>query len=325
MTWGQWEEPIASLAARSKVPLMTGHRGRNVVFRIILWTGVAVMVAAATAGWFLAVLLLPGASANAPEFDEGRSMVGLWRDRQRMIHWLGHWGHDDGLLAGKFGDRSLLEPLVDSMISGEGISCAGGHREAGLAMLTNHLCPPTEDLAFWWRNWRTEHRHESQEEWLRLGFAIAGVEMSLPPSPNDWPGLLLLLGESVAEVDESENAHDFPSSALSYNAFRWLRDSGFDPVNYLLDHPEPVSDQEGAGLRAFRKWEEWFRGPVPGRLAFASKDWGWHISKDHMPWGLTSQGRASIWSVLAAVFLVGAGLVVSSRRVLRGLQLGGEA
>jgi hypothetical protein len=272
-------------------------------------------------------VLIPFVSAIAPEFDENRSMVGLWRDWIRGYELLNIGGHDVGDITAHFGDKTWVEPFIASVKTGTGISCAGGHRDAALAYLTNHRCPEGTDLTSYWTEWWTQHQNETQEEWISQGFSQIGISVALPPNPKDWPALLRVVGQKRPalslqdwESPDAPKEADLQPDSICYNAFRWLRDSGFDPVTYVLDHSGSLSESERKGLLAYRDWERWSRGPMPGRLAFApTDDWGWGITKSRRPGILTAGVQGTTFAILAAVALLGAWMVKKGRAKQRHL------
>lgn len=288
----------------------------RIVLRIVGWLVVVAGIAAGLV-WFF--VLTPWLKATQPEWTPDRSLLGLWKDRQRMISVFG-WSHDDGIYAGQFGDPEMVPDLVQSMVRGDGISCAGGHREAGLAFLTNHPGPEDWSLGEYWQKWWTQHQNETQEQWFQAGFAEQGVAVHLPPDLADAPALLRVLGSKAPThfdsppPEEVSMEETFAPEFLRFNAFRWLRDSGFDPVEFLLKREGSVSEEEAKGLREFQYWKRWSQTAVPGRLAFApSDDWGWGIPNDRKPQGLTPSGNLWIGGILLSIIVIGLLLLMGAR------------
>jgi len=287
--------------------------------------GFLLILASVSCAALLKWVLIPFISAVAPEFDENRSMVGLWRDWKRGYELLNISSHYVGDITAHFGDKTWVEPFIASVVSGDGISCAGGHRDAALAYLTNHRCPEGTDLASYWTEWWTQHQDETQEEWISQGFSQIGISLALPPNPKDWHALLQVVGQKRPalslqdwESPDAPKEADLQPDSICYNAFRWLRDSGFDPVAYVLDHSGSLSESERKGLLAYRDWERWSRGPMPGRLVFApADDWGWGITKARMPGILTARVQGSAFAVLVAAALLGTWMVKKGRKMQR--------
>ncbi len=287
--------------------------------------GFLLILASVSCAALLKWVLIPFISAVAPEFDENRSMVGLWRDWKRGYELLNISGHYVGDITAHFGDKTWVEPFIASVVSGDGISCAEGHRDAALAYLTNHRCPEGTDLASYWTEWWTQHQDETQEEWISQGFSQIGISVALPPNPKDWHALLQVVGQKRPalslqdwESPDAPKEADLQPDSICYNAFRWLRDSGFDPVAYVLDHSGSLSESERKGLLAYRDWERWSRGPMPGRLVFApADDWGWGITKARMPGILTARVQGSAFAVLVAAALLGTWMVKKGRKMQR--------
>jgi len=287
------------------------HRRGGIVALI---SGSVLVFAAVCIPFLLWGVLVPGLRITGPpEFSPEYSHEGLWKAGRRSLAF-GFWTHDHGFLVGDFGGKEWVGPLVESMVSGEGIGCAGGHREAALEGITNHSPPEGTDLGAFWSEWWARSAEQTQAEWIRRGFESDGYPVTLPPNERDWPTLLKLLGEkkdgsavrSAGHFPEDDFAH--PRRAR-YNAFRWLRDSGFDPVVYALG-TEAVGDEvTRQGLLAYREFEREFRTGVPGRLEFAPEDdWGKGMPASLRPGILEPRSQGLLAAVLALVFLIGAAL-----------------
>ncbi len=117
-----------------------------------------------------------------------------------------------------------------------------------------------------WDQWTEANRGHSQEEWIRDGFLRYGIKVHLPPERDDTVPLLRLLGRkswdflfSGPEGAETQNA--IPSY-VHYNAYRWLRDSGFEPLEFASSNPSLAANSEiSQGLLTFAAW----RAAYPGR------------------------------------------------------------
>jgi hypothetical protein len=265
-------------------------------------------VGMAFVAWIVLVPWLRG--VGPPEFSPHYSHLGLWEESQRPLRF-GLWAHDHGSIVADFGGKEWVEGLVASMVSGKGIGCDGGHREAALEGITNLSPPEGSDLGAFWSQWWSETGDLSQAEWIRDGFAKDGIHLSLPPKEEDWPALLQVLGESqegpVTDSRFDPNSRFLQARRARYNAFRWLRDSGFDPVAYALDSNGTLDSVHRSGLLAYREFEKDFRTAIPGRLDFApSDDWGKGMPLSLRPKILDPKAQAILAIVLAAVLFAGA-------------------
>jgi len=170
-----------------------------------------------------------------PDWLRRHSTDAYWSEIKISIHRLG-WSHDDGWPAGFYGDAEFMNSVMSHTHADDDISsCMAGHRDNAFRMISNHDLG--EDAAAWLR-WWSENKSKSQVEWIRDGFAVHGVIVNIPPEPSDAEPLLRLLGNT--STNESDQIHDF----LKYNAFRWLRDSDFNPVAFAIsnvtDSTEPT-------------------------------------------------------------------------------------
>ncbi len=283
--------------------------------RLLYTLGTLLCLVAVCAGVFVWLIAVPKISALAPDYDENRSIAGMWRDCEAGLR-LGMWGHDDAFLVGRFGGKAWAEPLAESVISGEGVGCAGGHRDSSLEYLTNHSAPDEEKLAEFWSEWWRKHKDESQAEWIKQGFAVRGIVVALPTSEANWPDLLRVLGAELAGPTQARESKNLQPENIRYNAYRWLRDSGFDPVRFMIDHDEARRDPEiTRGLLEYREKEIYLRTALAGRLDFApDHDWGWAKSLGKPPI-LELRNQVIAAFVLLAVFSLGIGLITHSRRM----------
>lgn len=269
--------------------------------------------ASACLTWFVLIPFLRG--SGPPEFSPHLSHLGLWEQSQIPLK-LGIWAHDHGFIVGDYGGGEWVEGLVASMVSGEGIGCAGGHREEALERITNHSPPEGAGLGAFWSGWWSDARGQTQAEWIRRGFEKDGIRIALPPEKDDWPALLRVLGDRVdGSATESGSSSDNEDSfrhprRARYNAYRWLRDSGFDPLIHVLEREGRPEASERVGLLAYREFENDFRTGVPGRLDFApSDDRGKGMPASLRPAILHPKARAILALVILGAFFAGAGLL----------------
>ena len=82
-----------------------------------------------------------------------------------------------------------------------------------------------------------------------------GVTVHLPPTSDDVEPLLRLLGQQsedeISERKEGESRPEVVPEYIQYNAFRWLRDSGFQPLRFAASNSGVTLDSNIA-LRAPR-------------------------------------------------------------------------
>lgn len=283
---------------------------------ILMVSGVLLSAGSAAAlvlFWFVGV---PGLQSQAPELDPRQSFVGLWKQRERLLK-IGLWTHDDGWRVGEFGGKEWAKPLIDSLLSAKEFGCSNGHPEVGICYIANREPTENEKLGANWLKWWNEHKDESQEQWICDGFAALGVVVALPPDPKDWDALLKVLGAEPGPMPPGYRYHRklYPESAR-YNAYRWLRDSGFDPVQYLigrLDHSLDLTVR--LGIEAYQRRVAGFQTELPGKLSFAPPFEGWGFSPSRVPLALRGGPQAVFTLVTVAATLCGIWLLrLGSRR-----------
>ena len=147
--------------------------------------------------------------------------------------------HDDFDEVGRYGDRTWAKWTVAQAVRGREITDCGhiGHKDSALQYITCQN-PAKETEGHWrqgaaekaWLGWWVENRDKTQEQRIQEGLAQYGALVHLPPSTADREPLLRLLGNTTTNRLESVPRY------VKYNAFRWLRDSGFDPLAYALSN-----------------------------------------------------------------------------------------
>lgn len=241
-------------------------------FRFVGWLGLVLTTFAAIFWWGWAMPIVRG---SVPAWDPQFSAEGFWEAKQAALR-AGFWMHDDGWIAGHFGDKAWAELIIRKISEGAPYyGCENGHQDTALELLTNHFPKETkkEELEKAWLAWWQENSSKTQEEWIRDGFAEAGFAISLPPSRNDWPVLLRIIGASAGPNARPSGRPQPLYGNLRYNAYRWLRDSGFDPVAFLLETDASTLDGDmRGGLTDYVSFDGSARLAFPaGRLAFANR------------------------------------------------------
>lgn len=153
---------------------------------------------------------------------------------------------------GHYGDKQWFLWLVDKMTSDKDFRVCGCTSYA-LALMSNHYAES-------WEEWAKANEGQAQEEWIREGFAKCGLTVHLPPSPDDTEPLLRALGQNTWDVlsngSQGTDASRAVPSYIQYNAFRWLRDSGFDPTAFAASNATALdSEPVRAGLLQYTEWQ----------------------------------------------------------------------
>ena len=189
---------------------------------------VSITVAGVWFGW-----LLPGARRSDPLWAEQFTRKAYWNELQRQIRHHG-WTQDDYVTVGRYGDKGWAEWIMAKAEAGQEIANCGhiGHKDEALKYITcNNPSPGTNwNTEQAWLTWWHTNKNKSQLDWIRDGLRAYGVLVHLPPNEFDHQPLLALLGNSSTNV--SEKTPHF----VKYNAFRWLRDSGFDVLAFAMSN-----------------------------------------------------------------------------------------
>lgn len=277
------------------------------------WRGLTRLVAAVLFGagvfcgyWWL-YRFAPLRKTLDPEWVASHAPRSYWREVQKGIH-RGMWFHDDGFTVGLYGDKAWAEWIMARVEPGIGMGCIGEgptHSATAMRYITNHDLGEEADV---WLVWWRENKSKTQAEWIADGFGKHGFEISLPPAYEQIEILLNILGNPVTNAEYS-----LPGG-IKYNAFRTLRDSGFNPVEYAVEHPS-VSQEIKSGLSEYLRMERIFpAGNGIGILSFGSPndDLGWEGRP--LPFLVTTRFQVIANTLVFGLPVLGAALFLLSFR-----------
>lgn len=205
--------------------------------------------------------------------DEDRSPAHFWKQKQRCLK-VGVVFHDDGWCIGKLGGKDWFLHALERIKNRDGLSCAGGHMDIALSYLTNHDFGDAPEVIQQAEEWWSTHKHQSQEDWVREGFAVKGIDIQMPPPKEEWPKLLSVLGKKSATEKRWDGtmANEYEEH-ICYNAYRTLRDSGFEPVAYLIEKSgEKVDPEVIEALKTYQSCDAQFASSTVGGFCFAKPD-----------------------------------------------------
>ena len=213
--------------------------------------------------WFYR--LAPARRTLDPQWYASHSLQEYWREVQKRIH-RGGWFHDDGFTVGMFGDKSWAEWIMARVKPGTGMDCCGEdlcHSASSMRDITNQDIGDTADA---WLDWWAQNKSKTQEQWIAEGFRKRGIEIDVPPRAEHIPGLLAVLGH--AETNGTTTAWE----GLRYNAFRCLRDSGFDAIGYAISNRTASAEIERGLIEYGRMSRIWPSAAGVGILPFGRKN-----------------------------------------------------
>ena len=263
------------------------------------------LLAALFCGYWWFYKLAPLRRTRSPEWYWSHSQQEYWREVQKGIH-RGMWSHDDGFTVGRYGDKSWAEWIMAHVTRGESMGCLGGcpcHSATAMRYITNQDAGEEADT---WLDWWVKNKSKSQDEWIADGFRQRGFEIDVPPSPDQMPELLRLLGNS--DTNESTGIPEH----MQYNAFRCVRDSDFAPVEYAISN-RPFSADVERGLLEYARLERlWPTSNEVGILSFGKTN---DECKDYaVPAMLTPKFQFAAYSLVFIPLFLGAGFLAWSFR-----------
>jgi hypothetical protein len=217
--------------------------------RLALVIGALLVSIGIYAGYWWFYRLAPPRRTLDQDWVASHSQQEFWQEVEKGI-FRGAWMHDDGYHVGIYGDKSWAEWIMNRTRPDTDMSCFGTYTHSATAMryLTNQDAGEDgKDWLAWWE----DNKNKSQTEWIREGFKQHGVAVDTRPSTEQTELLLGLLGRSETDEEDAIPAY------VRYNAFRWLRDSGFQPVAHVISQ-EDLSAQRAAGMLEYERFlEHW--------------------------------------------------------------------
>lgn len=186
--------------------------------------GIALTVAGLVAGYFWFYHWGPMRRVLDPAWYLQHSDAAYWEEYRKCLQRSG-CTHDWFCVVGRFGDKQSAQWVMDHIQTDEDIvSCKVGHKAEGLRFLTNQ---DAGDSVVAWLAWWERNKSKSQEDWIQEGFRKYDVEIQAPLTPANIIGLLKLAARPKEENGGTPRY-------IQYNAFRWLRDSDFDPDEFTV-------------------------------------------------------------------------------------------
>jgi hypothetical protein len=273
--------------------------------------GVLLLLAGGYAAYWWIYKLGPARHTLDPQWISRHSEREYWREVQTGIY-RGMWLHDDGDVVGMFGNKAWAEWIMAHVKPGTGMGCLGGdpcHSATAMRFITNQ--DAGED-ANGWLGWWEKNKSKSQETWIADGFAQRGFKIDVPPTPNQTATILTLLGNSDTNKLTAIPEH------LNYNAFRCLRDVGFDPVAFALSNHAASADVQRGLLEFAKRQRFWPASTGLGALPFAKHNQGSDdLDYKHLPAMLSLRFQIVANTLVIMPLILGAALVLWSFRKKR--------
>ncbi|HEU5123486.1 MAG TPA: hypothetical protein VFW05_05415 [Verrucomicrobiae bacterium] len=224
---------------------------QNRYFKCASGVALICLSVAVALGWYF--WLVPALQRFDPVWEKRFSRQAYWEETGKRIRRFG-WMHDDFAIVGDYGDKSWAEWIMKRARAGEKIGDCGrvGHKAEALKFITgNNPAGTNWAVESFWLKWWDENKDKSQVEWIRAGLQAHGVSVHMPATTNEIIPLLELLGRT--------NQSDTIPNFVRYNAFRWLRDSDFEPVTFLLGQAaNDMPEEMRSGLIRYQRYERVF-------------------------------------------------------------------
>lgn len=272
-------------------------------------SGLLFLLLGSTAAYWWFYKLGPTRRLSDPVWLRNHSEAARWAEGQEDYHRLGRspdlFFRSDRI--GYYGDESWCHWLAERAAHFPSFRVCGCTAHA-LELMANQ-----DVLAS--NAWREANRGRSQEQWLQDGFRAFGVTVQLPPSTNDFIPLLRLLGQrswnSLTHSRPPTNAPGAIPTYAKYNAFRWLRDSGFQPGKFVASNAVAMSDKEVVvGLLAYAQWQGSFpAGNGLGILRFGRDQTDYRDDATTAPSFVGSGFKTGVMAMIAALNIAGAWLI----------------
>ncbi len=246
-----------------------------------------------------------------PDWCRHHSAEAYWEETQKVLQ-RGQFRHDASIIMGYYADKVWAERIMERVKPGEDMDSCGGyvpvpHAASAMQLITNQDVGDEGDA---WLEWWKANQSKSQEEWILDGFREYGLEIGTPVEEEGILGLLELLAKTSTDERGSLPFH------AKYNAFRWLRDSGFDPLRFALsDSRSAVSEERRQGLLEYAKLERSYpKKDRVGILEFGKEPDPYADYREYLPRVMLPKGVAAAYSLMVVPTLLGACLIMLSMR-----------
>ena len=199
------------------------HHLMNQKTKVLRLTGTGLLLAAGLLSFAWFYWLAPVKHLYSHVWIHKHSTTRWWEEAQKTVDRIGV-SHDVGIEIGRWGGKEWVVWIMKHIKPGQDIdSCQASHLASALADMTNQQLGYTADP---WLAWWNTNQYKSQVEWIREGFAQKGVTLQHPLTTNNIL-TLLKLSRLATNSPLVTNTPRHLQSSLRFNAFRWLRDSGF--------------------------------------------------------------------------------------------------
>jgi hypothetical protein len=270
---------------------------KSKIMALRIFGGLLLLTACALAFlWFF--WLTPLKNFYSGNWKRDHSAYGRWIEAQTSIQRIGVT-HDTGSALGGFGGKEWTIWIMGHIKPGQDItSCEASHLGNALADMTNQQLGLRSDP---WLAWWKTNQNKTQLEWIQDGFASKGVVLQQPLTTNNILALLKLANLTINPPSYTNMSSVFQSS-LRYNAYRWLRDSGFKAKD--LDINSITVEDKDQIIQDLIDYAEWYgiHRDDPGKLRInrnASPD-GWTDARFEAP-----SFRWTLYSIIFALALGG--------------------
>ncbi len=248
--------------------------------------GVILIAIGIYAGYWRFYKLAPLYQYVDVEWIKTHSKSEYWNEVKESVKRLGRWEHDDAWTFGCYGNKDWAEWVINHS-SGEMGCMEGGsptHGVLTMKLITNQTVEGVQSEG--WREWWEENKLKTQEQWIIDGFNKKGFNIHTPITSDQFPLLLKMLGNNI----------------LTYNAFRCLRDSNFNPVEFAISN-DNISKGITSGLLKYAEFEK--QHPVSdglGILFAVEEDFRYG---EPLPIMLTLESQVFVYSIIFGLPLIG--------------------
>jgi hypothetical protein len=279
---------------------------------VVRTTGFLLVVAAIIGAYFWFYKIAPMRHLASLKWLETHSEKARWIEEQKDYKRMGSSPDLEfrGDRIGYYGDKNWFLWLEEKATTDKNFRVCGC-TETALALMTNQHTNS-------WEEWLKANRNKTQEEWIRDGFPQYGVIVHQPPDERDVEPLLKLIGHKrwnfLMGGPQGTNAPDAIPDYVQYNAFRWLRDSGFNPSRFAFSNATEVATQNLT--LALVKYSQ-MEGSFPahdnlGVLAFGKKSDGEFTFG--VPWIATNRVVVIAFSAMILLLLFGLSIMFLPRK-----------
>ena len=236
------------------------------IFKLNSGDAVGLILASLIAGYFWFYVYGPSRKLSDVNWVNNHSETGIWLEEQNEYNRQFEAPElcMKRVRIGYYGNKKWFLWLINKISQKDSESICGCTQSV-IGLISNQW---HDD----WNKWLIKNKDKTQDEWILDGFEQYGIDVWLPVRQEDIPVLLKVMGREKFNFTEKQKVKELTDKNIPYyfvyNAFRCLRDSDFEPLDYIFKQTKPLPEDLKKGLELYVALNRSF--PAERRLGLLS-------------------------------------------------------